>query len=192
MESVRSLGIRFTETYRSNDDVRDRIRIAVRRWTAIFQISTLLLAHLTWNANRCTAIGDASVELVDARRFVTASQTTLVAFAVDIDVCLVTRLESCDRLIDGSTDRHEKEVRRRSSARLMKLTRYRSARASSLWRSLCDTQRRSSRPESASGSCSLARRTLRQCGSASTATSTVGRRHRCPRMDRLGTPTVLA
>ena len=109
MESFRSLRILLTETHRANDDVCHRVWITVRRRTTIFQIPTLLLAHLTRNADRRTAIGDAGVELVDARRFMTPGQTALVALAVHTDVRLVTRFESCDRLIDGSTNTHTRE-----------------------------------------------------------------------------------
>ena len=55
----------FVQTDRSDDEFGDIVRVAVRRWTTIFEVSTTFFVALTRNANRRSPTGHARTELMD-------------------------------------------------------------------------------------------------------------------------------
>jgi len=66
------------EDGRADYHLRDAIRITVGRRTPILQVPATILANLARNADRRSAVGNSSREVVDAARLVVTSQATLV------------------------------------------------------------------------------------------------------------------
>ena len=97
----------FVEHARPDEDLRDAVRIAVRRRATVLEVAAPILADLPRDTDAGAAVGDAGGEVVDAGRLVESRQTSGVVGAsvrvVRHDVLLVFRRE----LLDGRLDHPE-------------------------------------------------------------------------------------
>lgn len=70
-----------------HDDAGDLVGIGIRSGTTVLEVAVALGGALAGDADRCATVGDAVGEGLDGAGLVAASETGLVALAVDEDVC---------------------------------------------------------------------------------------------------------
>lgn len=76
------------------------VRVGVRCWSSILEVSVTLSSALSWDTDRGTTVGNAVAEGVDGASLVSAGKTEGVILTVNSDVLLVAAL----KLLDSSLD----------------------------------------------------------------------------------------
>jgi len=99
------------EDGRTYDHFRHAVRIAVGRWTPVFQVAAPLLGDVARNADGDSAVGNSRREIVDVAGLVATRQSPLVvvsvAWIVHANVTIVVALQ----LLDGCLDFTEIQIK---------------------------------------------------------------------------------
>merc|ERR1711963_412620 len=78
----------LVETNRLHDHSGHRVGITVAAWPSVLQISIALLSHLSGNPDATAPVSNTGREVVDRRRLVSSSETTLVVLSFFGIICL--------------------------------------------------------------------------------------------------------
>merc|ERR550517_2422075 len=97
--------ILFVEADSSDDDLSNRVRVAVAGRSPVLQVSVSLLRHVPGDPDAAASVGHPGTEVVDAGGLVESSQSPLVVLSligvVRHDVFLVVPGEVVDRSLNG-------------------------------------------------------------------------------------------